>query len=647
MVRRIRNDKGINYPFTEITSPLGSSLKLNIDFDKLIDEGYDIIILNHQPGIGKTTSVMNYINQKLSKDSDFKFFYFTDKHKTIEEHIKKHFKSTPVNHWMALKHLTSYKDAEILSEDYHLDAKTISKITPIGKTTLDQYLDQFSKAYDLTRVFAPFNYLKSEHFNKLEKDVVFLDENISQLITFNFDIETAIEVFKIISQKDAKEWETKLRERDFYYFMNPDIQKNIIESYTNVVSEAYSDKEKNEKLLATLKKFNPYDFKHYVQFGSIYNWKENSYSFPLYYYDAFDEIQKGIPLIILDASFNKYLFSYFLESYNGEMRKLGFSDGFEDLNVCIFKSEVKNKENTTIYRMHPRGAWSKNSVVDHLKETTETISNEIKEIINTFGVENVGIITFKNIAQYVKLLGIDIEYFGGLRGTNILEKKPVLIIIGAWLPIPPSKQKLNEEEKKQGLENLLWEYFLLNFGDVSYNDSFVSAPQMIVDKYDKIKLATAHITVEKEYRESNNLASIAELNPISMINMQFFAESYQAYHRNRGLRDDKLIFSYGWFPEPEMLLNKTVKEPFFKYDLRNEFGIEKIFSKEELDGVLKPYKDVMNKWKPFILDLENEGKDNTEIAKTHHIWAGPGKGPNPNLIKEIREKIHNKFKEEK
>jgi hypothetical protein len=48
----------------------------------------------------------------------------------------------------------------------------------------------------------------------------------------------------------------------------------------------------------------------------------------------------------------------------------------------------------------------------------------------------------------------------------------------------------------------------------------------------------------------------------------------------------------------------------------------------------------------LILDLDNKGKSNTEIAKTHHIWSGPGKGPNPNLIKEIREKIHHKFKEE-
>jgi hypothetical protein len=303
--------------------------------------------------------------------------------------------------------------------------------------------------------------------------------------------------------------------------------------------------------------------------------------------------------------------------------------------------------------MHPRAAGSKRSVIGYLQETSESISSEIKEIINTFGIENVGIITFKDIAKFGPILGLDIEHFGGLRGTNILEDKRVLIIIGSWLPIPPSdsksedEEKLEDDKKKQKLEDLLWNYFLVKIKDLPYTETYASAPEMTIDKYKDIDLAKARITVEKQYRDSKSIADVAELNPISMINMLFFAESYQAYHRTRGLRDNKLIFSYGWFPEPEMLLNKSVKEPFFEYDLRKEFAIEKIFSKEELDGVLKPYKDVMNKWKPLILDLDNKGKDNTEIARTHHIWSGPGKGPNPNLIKEIREKIHNKFKEEK
>ncbi len=648
MVRRFRDAKGINYPFKEIVSPL-SNLNLKIDFDSIIGKGYNIIILNHQPGIGKTTSVMKYINQKLEQDSDFKFFYFTDKHKTIDEHIKKHFKSTPVIHWKGFEHFTTYKDALTLYEDFHLKADAISKITDIGKTTLNKYLDQFSKAYDLTRVFAPFNYLKSYHFNNLEKDVIFLDENISQLITFTLNENITIEVFNKISPENAKEWETKLREKDFYYFMKTEIQKDIIESYTNAVSEAYSDKEKNENL-PILKQFNPYDFKHYIQFGSIYNWKKNSYSFPLYYYDAFDEIQKNTPLIILDASFNKYLFSYFLESYNGEMRKLKYGKGFTDLNICILKSDVKNKD-TYIYRMHPRAAGSKRSVIGYLQETSESISSEIKEIINTFGIENVGIITFKDIAKYGPILGLDIEHFGGLRGTNILEDKRVLIIIGSWLPIPPSdsesedEEKSEDDKKKQRLEDLLWNYFLVKIKDLPHTDTNASAPEMTIDKYKNIDLAKAHITVEKRYRHSDSMADVAELNPISMINMMFFAETYQAYHRTRGLRNNKLIFSFGWFPEPKMLLNKSVKEPFFEYDLRDEFLIDKVLSKEELDGFLRPYKDVMNKWKPFIYDLEREPTNNTKIALDNDIWVGPGKGPNSKLVKEVREKMHNKFKE--
>ncbi len=56
--------------------------------------------------------------------------------------------------------------------------------------------------------------------------------------------------------------------------MDKKIQDNIIESYTRAVSEAYSDKEKNKKSLVILREFNPYDFKQYIQLGSIYKWKD-------------------------------------------------------------------------------------------------------------------------------------------------------------------------------------------------------------------------------------------------------------------------------------------------------------------------------------------------------------------------------------
>jgi len=640
---RYRDSEGINYPFVVEESKLGRNLELEVDFDSIIDKGYNIIILNHQPGIGKTTAVMNYIKNKLEENNDFRFFYFTDKHMTIKEIISKHFPRTYVNHWEGFEHFTSYKEPIKLYKDYHLDAKTIDKITPIGRSTLGAYSSQFVKAYEVGRIFAPFNYLKSNHFRKIKKNIVFLDENISQLATFALDKETTAKVFQLISNDRSKEWVAKLEKKDFYYFMDSDILKEIIESYGNTIIKAYQNKKDNEDILTTLESFNPYDFKEYIRLGSLYKWKENSYSFPLYYYGAFDEIQKNLPLVILDASFNENLFSYFLESYNGEIRKLGYGEGFKDLNVYVLKSNHKN-QNTVIYRMHPRGALSKSSVLTYQDETTKNISAEIKKIIEVFGIENVGIITFKDIAKHVKVLGIDIEYFGNLRGTNILEGKSVLIVIGAWIPIPPSKPKSEEEKKKQGLESLIWNNFLIDIKDISYVEAFASAPQTVIDKNKEVKLAEAHISIEKKFKNSDSMADITEMNPISMINMQFYAEAYQAYHRNRGLRNNKIIFSFGWFPEPEMLLDKSIKEPFFKYDLRDEFYIEKIFSEDDLDRILQPYKDIFNRWKSFILDIDDKSKSNTDIANKYKIWKGPAGGPNVHLIDGIRKKVHSKFK---
>jgi len=642
---RYRDSKDINYPFTIEESKLGKNLELEVDFDGIIENGYDIIVLNHQPGIGKTTAVMNYIKNKLEENNDFRFFYFTDKHKTIEENISKHFQTIYVTHWRGFEYFTTYKNAIKLYKDYHLDAKTINESTPIGKNTIGRYTNQFNKAHEYGRVFAPFNYLKGNHFRQIKKNIVFLDENISQLITFTFDEKITTIVFKAISNEEGEKWITELQKRNFHYFMNKDIQKEIIESYKNAILKAYQNEKENKGLLDLLEKFNPFDFKEFIRLGSIYKWKENSYSFPLYYYGAFDEIIKGTPLVILDASFNENLFSYFLESYNGEIRELGYGKGFKDLNVYVLKSNHQNPD-TVIYRMHPRGALSKSSVLKYQDETTKNISGEIKKIIEVFGIENVGIITFKDIAKHVKVLGIDIEYFGNLRGTNILEGKSVLIVIGAWLPIPPSKPKPEEEKKKQGLESLIWNNFLIDIKDISYVEAFASAPQTVIDENKEVKLAEAHISIEKKFKDSDSMADITEMNPISMMNMQFYAEAYQAYHRNRGLRNNKIIFSFGWFPEPNMLLDKSVKEPFFKYDLRKEFSVEKIFSESDLDRILQPYKDIFNRWKSFILDIDDKSKSNTDIANKYKIWRGPAGGPNVPLIEEIRKNIHWKFKEE-
>ncbi len=106
-------------------------------------------------------------------------------------------------------------------------------------------------------------------------------------------------------------------------------------------------------------------------------------------------------------------------------------------------------------------------------------------------------------------------------------------------------------------------------------------------------------------------ADIVDEFPISMINTIWFDEIYQAFHRNRGLRYQRIIFSYAWFPEPNMTMQKEngsmVPELLTRYNLRKDFpstndmiqlkddathepSIKKVMDEEEKKKIFDTYK---------------------------------------------------------
>jgi Cdc6-like AAA superfamily ATPase len=73
MVGRYRDPKGISY-FGEMNYKPDE-----IDFNNCLNDdenNENIYIMTHRPGIGKTYSVMKYLQEKIEKDKDFRFFYF-------------------------------------------------------------------------------------------------------------------------------------------------------------------------------------------------------------------------------------------------------------------------------------------------------------------------------------------------------------------------------------------------------------------------------------------------------------------------------------------------------------------------------------------------------------------------------------------
>lgn len=635
MVGRYRSKDGIIYPFTTETSKLDDKLHFNIDFDSIIKDGYKIIVLNHQPGIGKTHTVMDYLLKKSKEDEKFTFFYFTDRHKTIDEQLKR------------LKDDGDSKDKRILDTFAHwkgfgkyCDDELVEKLLELNISIdiirkhlgFDECYKQYEKQFNNTkRVFAPFPYLSNEHFLNNPPKIVFLDERITQIDTYTFDKERIAKALE--SMKASPKYIENAKKGNKEYFHNEKILDEIKGLYQKRIIAAI---ERDTKSFNKFKEFNPYKLEQYIRWSKIYDYKNDLYSYPLYY-SALDVVVKDIPIVIMDATFNKKLFSYFLESYNGEMKALKGNEfkGFKDLRVKILNSDASNKK-TTIYRMHPSGCWSKSSLTDYKDTTWIWLLEDLKELRDIFGDANIGIITFKDLRWLFDAMNFEVEYFGNLRGTNKLEKKLVLVIIGAWLPLPPSWSEKDKnsstdvkdadsiDEKKEYIDYLAEKYFLRKITKNDVGEVKVGAPLNIeglfpklYDSFDskaRIRMSIDSKIFSKEGVTKFGLrddADIVDEFPISMINTIWFDEIYQAFHRNRGLRYQRIIFSYAWFPEPNMTMQKEngsmVPELLTRYNLRKDFpstndmiqlkddathepSIKKVMDEEEKKKIFDTYK---------------------------------------------------------
>lgn len=619
---RIRESDGINpFKYYEVEPK-------KINFDKFLQNGENIYVLAHQPGIGKTYNVMEYLKEKIRNDENFTFFYFTDRHKAIEEHTS-NWDPNWFMHWEGFSRICPRDNMKKLYEKYNLSPVDICNHCH----RCNDYLDQFEEN---RRVFAPFNYLFTHYFRDNPPDIVFLDESIRQLTTYSIDIKKAEKAFQAMGMDELAK---KVRNKEFHEFLQKELRDDIKDAYEDSVLNAFGDDDK-EKLKA-LGDFNPYNFFHYLKWDSIYKFNMPSYGVPTFYYSAFDAVVNRIPIVIMDATFNPYLFSYFLESYNGETSALG-EDGFSDLNVTVFKTIHENK-GTVIYRMRPTEHMPKSSFIgkkSYWERSKKWLKEHMSLIKKTFGTHRVGIITYEEYADICEGFGFDVEHFGSLRGTNILEDKPVLVIVGTYSPPLTfwDSKKLNVEyERDEYFEDLIRKYFLIDLSEDDIPTVGYGAPEDVEDNY-RYRLARRKGYSDKLANPSkiSSPGDMVDANPIMALNTIWYDEMYQAFHRNRGLLYDKIIFAYCWFPEPSAIVLTTKKRgrrivvtderigrlEFFPHNVREEFTIDKI-SDESSIGFFYGLREIekrglIEKIIDYIEDHPNANSD--EIVDEFHVY---------------------------
>ncbi len=668
---RYRSKEGIIYPFVEEISNVDKNLHLTIPLDSYVKNKYKIIVFNHQPGIGKTYTVINYILNKCRKDDKFSFFYFTDRHEAIEERLKtldKEAKNKDDNkiiktfeHWKGFSRHCNDSSIDKLM-DFRLPIDFIKDNFPVEKA-YEEYLKQFK---NIKRVFAPFYYLTDEHFKKANPNIVFLDESISHIETYEWNKDKISKVFEKIGT--PPEYIEQIDDKGFFW--DEEVRKNIEGLYYKSLIKSIEQRGK----LDVYKEFIPNNILNYLRFSKIYDYEIDLYSLPIYYH-ALDVVGREIPIVILDATFNKNLFSYFIEFYNGEMQKIRPKSfkGFKNLKVKVLKSDVTTYD-TVIYRMHPKGAWPKRSFIEMKDTTWPWLLDDLHQLRKIFGDANIGVITHKELSWLFESMNFDVEYYGNLRGTNKLENKLVLIIIGAWIPFPPSWTDDNYQPDRDYIDTLIRKYFLIDIKEDDVIEARLGAPPLVESAFPDIykppdSKARIRISIDSKLLTRPGLGDLVRYKnadfvaefPLISVNTIWFDEIYQAFHRNRGLRYPRIIFSYAWFPEPKMvMLTKQNWIPIFalNYNLRKEFkpmkevgdrivtfndSIRKVISEEVKDRLFEFYRRyekgglMQDLMKQIELDVNVD-----EIQKKFKIHKkGEGRGANTKPITELKNTYKN------
>jgi hypothetical protein len=630
MVGRYRIKEGITFP---------NNISANIrefNIDTCLRTGEYIDIFAHRPGSGKTTTVLRYLKKKINEDKDFKFFYFTDRHEAILEHTK-HWDKDTYAHWEGFNRIC--KRPKMLSYyKYHLNSKEICSLC---KKKCSRYITQFNNT---SRVFAPFEFLHSKDFKENPPDIIFLDENIKKFRTYTRDIDDAITLLKYMNREDLLKL---LEDNDFKTLRNKfDIDK-FSKDYKNYILKLAEHKSKNKKELEFVGKFNIFDFYQYIIWESIYGYGLKSYAIPELYYEVFNTVvSKGVPAVFMDATFNPSLFCYLLECYNYESKFIGkkkFNNllvrGFVDDEDDIIKKSI-------IYRMRPEDSMPKSGFIEkeRWKHTKDWLSEHMKFIMNIFNPNHVGIITYKDLGDFPNAIGLNVECYGNLRGTNKLEDKPVLVLIGSYLPIVASWDAKKKSKEKKYFDELLSEHFFLKIDESNLESIGIGAPEEVSDKY-KYKLAKiyGYRYTGKKGKLLGTLGDEIVNHPAEALATLFwYDEVYQAFHRNRALLWEKIIFAYCWFPEPgarifstdsnNKITDNIIRElKVFKHDIRDECEIDKINSDIKNDTLLNDFFDLLSEYEKYglaeelIKDLLYNSKINThELQEKYRLHKEDG-----------------------
>lgn len=637
---------------------LGDELKLvrdklsKIDFTKP-----GIHILKVQPSVGKTYAIKELTNRLNS------YLVVTSSHKLLGEE----YQLKGAKHWKGVNREKMCSEYDKIKSKYDLGIpiRTLCKFQGCKISNCPYW-----KQFNTKKAVAPFEYLQTNRveyksYNKkgdFKFGVVIVDESMNRLKTLKFNETELIEAMDTIqryspNQKLEKEFVNFLANPNYYDFEDflSAYGMDLYRAKIAAINAALKNKKKPDA--SKISRLDVIGLRKILYYKAIHG--VESYSESLFY-QVFDLVRQGIPIIILDATFDEKQMQVVLGKYQKEETKIPRTillkknlEPLDAMKITIYESSLEDK-NQVIRKMDKDNLYYRKAFFKDKGQITphgESLIKKFRERIQAVKRKHktVGIITYKSLASHFQDLG-PTDYLGNLRGSNKIKDVDVLFIIGT--PVYPPNEIIkryngltladldDSEVKRLIYKQIKGKYYYFD----TETDEFVNQPpydSLIRPQIDIPTLLNKYLAGDKD-----DINDLDKKKPVPLMDKDFnkyldvdillllskskekIAESYyplyefdynqtenekyQAVHRARLFNHNKPVFIFGDVPQ-------KIREEFMVIELDKKETAD--FFYEEFFGVYPiPLFKAINH-----LIILNPSFKSSEIAKKLRLYKSNDK----------------------
>lgn len=504
----------------------------------------DINILALQPGVGKTTKIIEFLKENEN------WVVTTPNYNLIDNEyytIKRMKEST---YWkgFAKGGCSKYENGNSyvikLKDYFDLNPSIICrKACSRSEQRKCAYKNQFKKFKNVITVSAFYNtpYFYKEGEFKFKLAIVDEELNGYEKLSINMD-EINASLSKIYDDYvdfelegfECKEDYLKIIKNKNFFDSEYDLLNNILYSLDVESDQKFAIeqviKDENWDDLKIIRKLDVTKIKKWLYYYKIYG-IDRDYAEPNIY-KIFDLARQGVKIIFSDASYSEKLFLKLLKRYNYEDSKIKRSKLFmwyhsekgyiepefsKKFKIKVYKSNISSKSN--FYRMWSGRKFNRGDIPANMPLFVMKSRRKYA---------NIGVISYKhekdrkfNFERWAEF-----EHFGGLRGKNNFKEKDLLFLIG----------------------------------------SPIANPEAVKDDYNLLFVKN----IQKETKLDLKSPVSDEFNFDEYQRYLFESEVYQAIHRIRPFENSsKIIYMFGYIPEiiksefKVIEMNKKETETFF------------------------------------------------------------------------------------